>query len=64
MKYNFDQPVQRRGTNSAKWDAGKLLVAMGITPYADENTLPLFTGGNTKGSRPQPLRLYHHPPFF
>ncbi len=43
MKYNFDQPVQRRGTNSAKWDAGKLLVAMGIAPYADENTLPLFT---------------------
>lgn len=43
MKYDFDEPVQRKGTNSAKWDAGALLKVLGITDYVDENTLPLFT---------------------
>lgn len=43
MKYNFDEIVNCKGTNSAKWDSGKLLISMGITDYVDENTLPLFT---------------------
>lgn len=43
MKFNFDEVVDRRGTNSGKWDGGPLLGMMGITEHFDENTLPLFT---------------------
>lgn len=43
MIYNFDEIIDRHGTNSAKWDSGKMLIPMGITDYVDENTLPLFT---------------------
>lgn len=43
MNFDFDEPVSRKGTGSAKWDAGALLKQMGVTDYVDENTLPLFT---------------------
>ncbi|MEG1176497.1 MAG: aminotransferase class I/II-fold pyridoxal phosphate-dependent enzyme [Ruthenibacterium sp.] len=43
MPYHFDEVVDRTGTNSAKWDSGKLLVTMGITERVDKDTLPLFT---------------------
>lgn len=43
MKYNFDEIIERRGTSSAKWDVGNLLVQMGYADRFDEDTLPLFT---------------------
>ncbi|MEG2404257.1 MAG: aminotransferase class I/II-fold pyridoxal phosphate-dependent enzyme [Oscillospiraceae bacterium] len=43
MVYNFDEVVDRMGTNSAKWDSGKLLTVMGVTERVDKDTLPLFT---------------------
>ncbi len=42
-KYNFDKAVNRRGSNSAKWDGLPLFKAMGISERADEDTLPMFT---------------------
>lgn len=43
MKYNFDEIVNRRNTNSVKWDFGDELKALGLTERFDEDTLPLFT---------------------
>ena len=43
MKYNFDEIVNRRGTNSVKWDGGKFLKKLGFTERYDDETLPLFT---------------------
>lgn len=43
MQYDFDTVTDRHGTGSAKWDAGKMLIPMGITPRSDEDTLPMFT---------------------
>jgi cystathionine beta-lyase len=42
MKYNFDEIINRRGTNSLKWDAGPLLKKIGFTEKFDEDTIPLF----------------------
>ncbi|MDB1126095.1 beta C-S lyase family protein [Vibrio algarum] len=36
-KYNFDSCIDREGTNSAKWEFMKK-----ISPYANENTIPLW----------------------
>lgn len=43
MIYNFDEPVDRRGTYSVKWDGGELIKEMGLTERYDEETIPLFT---------------------
>ena len=43
MVYDFDQPVERRGTYSAKWDGVPMFPAMGLSERGDEDTLPLFT---------------------
>lgn len=43
MIYNFDEPVNRRGTYSVKWDGGELIKEMGLTERYDEDTIPLFT---------------------
>ena len=43
MKYNFDEIVNRRGTNSVKWDGGEFLKKLGFTERYDDETLPLFT---------------------
>ncbi len=43
MVYNFDKYVNRRGTNSMKWDAGDFLKSIGLTDRYDEETIPLFT---------------------
>ncbi|MEG0092176.1 MAG: pyridoxal phosphate-dependent aminotransferase, partial [Oscillospiraceae bacterium] len=43
MTYNFDEIVDRKNTNSAKWDSGENLIAMGIAQRFDKDTLPLFT---------------------
>jgi len=42
MKYNFDEIINRRGTDSVKWDAGELLKKFGITERYDEETIPMF----------------------
>lgn len=42
MKYNFDQLIDRRNTNSVKWDSGELLKQFGITERFDEDTISLF----------------------
>lgn len=38
----FDTVVNRRNTNSVKWDGGELIKAFGFTDRFDEETLPLF----------------------
>ncbi len=43
MKFNFDEIIDRRGTNSTKWDFGENLMTAGITDRFDENTISLFT---------------------
>lgn len=43
MKYNFDEIIERRGTNSVKWDSRELLVEWGITENFNDDTIPLFT---------------------
>lgn len=43
MVYDFDQPVERRGTYSAKWDGVPMFPAMGLSERGDGDTLPLFT---------------------
>ena len=43
MKYNFDEIIERRGTNSFKWDSQELLKEWGITDHFNENTISLFT---------------------
>jgi cystathionine beta-lyase len=42
MKYDFDQIIDRRGTNSIKWDSGELIKSFGITERFDEDTISLF----------------------
>ncbi len=42
MKYNFDEVISRAGTNSIKWEGGRLLRQHGITERFDEETIPLF----------------------
>ncbi len=43
MKYDFDEFLNRRGTDSMKWDAGDFLKKIGLTDRYDEETIPLFT---------------------
>lgn len=43
MKYNFDEIINRKNTNSLKWDAKEFLKLYGITDHFNEETLPLFT---------------------
>lgn len=42
MKYNFDKIVDRKNSNSIKWDSGELLRTFGITERFDEDTISLF----------------------
>ena len=42
MKYNFDEVVDRRHTNSIKWDNGPGLMASGLTDRFDGDTIPAF----------------------
>lgn len=43
MKYNFDQVIDRHGTNSMKWDCGEMIKEMGLMKHFDENTIAIFT---------------------
>jgi len=42
MKYNFDEIIDRHGTNSLKWDSRELLINLGFTERYDDETIPLF----------------------
>ena len=42
MLYDFDQVIDRRGTNTIKWDSGEFLKKAGITERFDQDTIPLF----------------------
>ncbi|MEZ4615839.1 MAG: MalY/PatB family protein [Caldilineaceae bacterium] len=42
MIYDFDEVIDRHGTNSLKWDAGELLQQFGLTERFDEETISLF----------------------
>lgn len=54
MKYNFDEIIDRRGTNSVKWDAGIFLVEHGITERFDEESIPLWVA-DMDFAVPQPV---------
>ena len=42
MKYNFDEVIDRHGTDCIKWDARVLLKQLGVTDHFDEDTISLF----------------------
>jgi cystathionine beta-lyase len=42
MRYNFDEIIDRWGTNSIKWEAGELLLRFGLTERFDEETIALW----------------------
>ena len=42
FKYNFDEVIDRHGTNSMKWEAGEMLKQFGLTERFDEDTISLF----------------------
>lgn len=54
MKYNFDQIINRKGTNSFKWDAGELLVKIGYADKFNDQTIPLFVA-DMDFACPQPV---------
>ena len=54
MKYNFDEPIERKGTYSLKWDAGELLKTFKLTERVDEDTIPVFVADMDFQS-PQPV---------
>ena len=54
MIYNFDEIIDRHGTYSSKWDAGKMALAKGWVPNYDERSIPLFTADMDLPS-PQPV---------
>lgn len=54
MKYNFDEIIPRRQTNSIKWDAGELLKKFGITDRFDQDSIPLFVA-DMDFTCPQPV---------
>jgi cystathionine beta-lyase len=52
--YNFDELINRRGTNSIKWEAGELLRKFGITQRFDRDSIPLFVA-DMDFACPQPV---------
>ena len=42
MKYDFEQVIDRHGTDSSKWDCGAELLKKGYTTRYDKETIPLF----------------------
>jgi len=54
MTYNFDEIIDRHGTNSIKWEAGELLLKYGITERFDEDSIPLFVA-DMDFACPQPV---------
>lgn len=43
MKYDFDTVINRRGTNSVKWDLGEVFVKSGFAERFDGDTISAFT---------------------
>lgn len=54
MKYNFDDIIDRHGTNSLKWDGRDLLIKIGFTERYDDETIPLFVA-DMDFTCPQPV---------
>jgi cystathionine beta-lyase len=54
MIYNFDEIINRKGTNAEKWDAPEFLIQHGITNRVDENTIPMFVA-DMDFTTPQPV---------
>ncbi len=54
MIYNFDKVINRKGTNSIKWDARELVRKFGITDRFDDDTIALFIA-DMDFSCPQPV---------
>jgi cystathionine beta-lyase len=42
VEYDFDEIINRRGTNAVKWEAADLLRKFGLTDRFDSDTIPLF----------------------
>jgi len=59
MKYNFDEIINRRGTNSIKWDAGDLLKKFGITERFDDETISLWVADMDFACPPAVLDALH-----
>lgn len=59
MKYNFDEIIERRGTNSYKWD---LVKEDGVIPMwvadMDFQTAPCIIEGSAEARSSWHLRLY------
>ncbi len=54
MKYNFDEVINRRDTNSIKWDAREMIKKAGITERFDDESIPLFVA-DMDFACPQPV---------
>ena len=54
MKYDFDEIIPRKGTNSIKWEAGAQLKEWGITERFDDGTISLFVA-DMDFACPQPV---------
>ncbi|MFP4547089.1 MAG: MalY/PatB family protein [Fidelibacterota bacterium] len=54
MKYNFDEVINRRNTDSIKWDARELIKKAGITERFDDESIPLFVA-DMDFACPQPV---------
>lgn len=59
MRYNFDEIINRKNTNSIKWDFGELLKEFGITDRFDKDTLPLFTADMDIACPPEIVEAMH-----
>jgi cystathionine beta-lyase len=54
VKYNFDEPINRKGTYSFKWNGGDIVKSLGMTERFDEDTIPLNTA-DMDFQAPQPV---------
>jgi cystathionine beta-lyase len=54
MKYDFDEVIDRRGSQCIKWDGGDLIRKYGITKRFDADTIPLFVA-DMDFACPQPV---------
>lgn len=57
--YNFDEIVNRKGTNSYRWDARQALIDRGMAARYDDDTIPLFVADMDIACSPQIVEALH-----
>ncbi len=59
MKYNFDKVINRKGTDSIKWDAHDIIQKAGITERFDDESIPLFVADMDFACPPPIIKALH-----